>query len=393
MRILIGADTYAPDVNGAARFAHRLASGMADRGHDVHVVCPSADGQPATLGQDGPTVHRLRSVRYPFHPTLRACLPWQAATETCDVVKTLKPDLIHVQSHMVVGRGLVRAATSFERPLIATNHFMPENVFTYMPYLPPVLRHRAKRWLWRDLGAVFGAADLVTAPTPRAVELLRTQTGIDGLPVSCGIDLDRYRSGAAQAVQPGEPMILFVGRLDTEKRVQELVQAFAGLNPEHPARLEIVGDGQERQRLHHLITQLGVGDRVRMRGHVSDDDLLECYRRAAVFCMPGVAELQSLVTLEAMSAGKPVVAADAMALPHLVRPGKNGWLYQPGNTGELAMRLAALLDNPALARQMGEHSVRIAAGHALNATLDRFEELYAETLDRTSAGPVMVPAA
>lgn len=86
-----------------------------------------------------------------------------------------------------------------------------------------------------------------------------------------------------------------------------------------------------------------MADRVRFHGFVPEDDLVAAYARASVFCMPGIAELQSLVTLEAMAAGNPVIAADAMALPHLVRPGRNGWLFQPGNVGELATHLTTLL--------------------------------------------------
>lgn len=393
MKILFGADTYLPDVNGAARFTDRLTRGLARRGHDVHVVCPSVDGRPATHRQDDVTVHRLRSVRYRFHETLRVCLPWQAAADTHEMVDAIRPDLVHVQSHIAVGRGLVRAAKICDRPLIATNHFMPENVFHYMPYLPRVFRRPAARWLWRDLGAVFTAADLVTAPTPCAVDLLRTEAGLEGLPVSCGIDPDRYRQDDTTAPVPDEPTILFVGRLDHEKRVDDLIRAFARLRPGLRARLEIVGDGQERARLEQLSQELGVGDRVWMRGHISDTELLATYTRAAVFCMPGVAELQSLVTLEAMSAATPVVAANALALPHLVHPGENGWLYQPGDAGELAMRLATLVHDFRLRTRMGERGAEIAAKHGLEATLDQFEELYATLVTPSIERLTMAPAA
>ena len=92
--------------------------------------------------------------------------------------------------------------------------------------------------------------------------------------------------------------------------------------------------------------------------------------------MPGIAELQSLVTLEAMASGTPVVAADAMALPHLVRPGRNGWLYTPGDVPELTTRLVALLSDAALRRRMGAASLDIVAEHTIVATLDTFEGLY-----------------
>jgi glycosyltransferase involved in cell wall biosynthesis len=211
-------------------------------------------------------------------------------------------------------------------------------------------------------------------------------------PVSCGIDSDRYLQAAerAAATGTGEPTILFVGRLDPEKRIDELIMAYAKLPEQVGARLEIVGDGEQRRTLEHLAAGLGVGDRVIFRGRISDDELLAAYGRATVFCMPGIAELQSLVTLEAMSAGKPVVAANAMALPHLVQSGHNGWLYTPGDVGELAMRLSTLITDPDLCHRMGRHSREVIAQHDLGATLDRFEQIYQTA---TARMPVLLQAA
>jgi glycosyltransferase involved in cell wall biosynthesis len=83
-----------------------------------------------------------------------------------------------------------------------------------------------------------------------------------------------------------------------------------------------------------------------------------------------------------MAAGLPVIAADAMALPHLVRPGRNGWLYTPGDVPELTTRLAALLADADTRRRMGSASREIVAAHAIDATLDRFEGIYEQVLGR-----------
>ncbi len=378
LRILIGAETYPPDINGAARFAERLAGGLAARGHEVHVAAPSPTGPAGTEHHGGVTVHRLRSHRYPMHPAFRVCLPWEAYPASAALLDTLDPDVVHVQAHFVVGRGLVRAAHRSGRPLVATNHFMPENLAGHSP-IPHILRGVAFGWAWRDLGHVFGHAAVVTAPTPRAVELLVRRAGLAAaVPVSCGIDVERYRD-APQA--PGAvPSVLFVGRLDQEKRVDELIRAFAALPTGLPGELEIIGDGARRAGWTALAEGLGLGGRVRFRGFVREEELLDAYARAAVFVMPGVAELQSLATLEAMAAGTPVVAADAMALPHLVRPGRNGWLYPPGDVPELTARLAALLADAPLRARMGAASREMVAEHAIGATLRTFEGIYSRVL-------------
>jgi phosphatidylinositol alpha 1,6-mannosyltransferase len=377
VRILLGADTFAPDVNGAARFAERLATGLAGRGHEVHVAAPSPTGPAGTEGFGDVTVHRVRSHRYPWHENFQVCLPWQAGPATADILRRVRPDVVHVQAHFVVGRGL--AAAAGDVPLVATNHFMPENLFAHAR-VPELLRSAAARWAWRDVRNVFGRADALTAPTPRAVELLTGATGLPATAISCGIDAERYAGGVERP-----DTVLFVGRLDQEKRVDELLRAVA-LVP--GARLEVVGDGTERAAWHRLADELGIADRVVWHGFVSEEDLVAAYRRCAVFCMPGIAELQSLVTLEAMAAGKPVVAADAMALPHLVRPGRNGWLFPPGDVDALAVRLRALLSDADTRRRMGAASHEIVGHHALATTLDAFEGLYARVAHRTPAAPL-----
>jgi glycosyltransferase involved in cell wall biosynthesis len=234
------------------------------------------------------------------------------------------------------------------------------------------------RWAWRDLAKVYGQADALTAPTPRAVQLLEQAGGLPGaVSVSCGLDLTRYRRAE---LQHDPPTVLFVGRLDEEKRVDELLRALATVPPTVSVRAEVIGDGSKRAELEELAQHLGIAGRVRFRGFVAEGELVDAYAAADVFCMPGVAELQSLATMEAMAAGLPVLAADAMALPHLVRPGRNGWLYPPGDIAVLAGRLTALLTDPALRRRMGAASRDAVAAHDIDRTLDAFESIYEQVV-------------
>ncbi|MDN5749152.1 MAG: glycosyltransferase [Pseudonocardia sp.] len=380
LRILIGAETYAPDVNGLSRFSSRLAAGLAERGHEVHVVCPSHDGPPDVRVEDGVTMHTLRSHRWFSHPTFRVTLPWPARGWTRDVFAEIAPDVLHVQGHFPVGRGLVHAARAAGTPIVATNHFMPENLVGHAR-VPRLLQGPVTRLGWWDMNLIYRHADVVTAPTPRAVELLEKATGMTGsFAVSCGIDAARYRGDKPDASTT--PTVLFVGRMDQEKRVDELLRAFAALPAGTEANLEIIGEGVMREEWTGLAAELGIGARTRFRGFVDEDELVAAYRRAAVFCMPGIAELQSIVTLEAMAAGTPVIAADAMALPHLVRPGRNGWLFTPGDVPELTTRLAALLGDAEMRRRMGAASRELVTKHELGTTLGTFEGIYERLLGR-----------
>lgn len=380
MKILLGSDTYPPDVNGAARFTQRLANGLRGRGHEVHIVCPSDTGPMKVETQpDGVLVHRVRSVKWPLHEKFRICMPWHTRPEIAALLRALQPDVVHPQAHFLVGRYLTIEASKQGFPLLATNHFMPENLVDQVR-IPRRAQRLAARLAWQDLARVFRRARIITAPTPRAVELLRTQAGLDGArAISCGIDADGYAAATARSDANDTLNVLFVGRLDQEKRVNELIDAFAALPAGINARLEIVGDGTLREQWKARAAKLG--ERVTFHGFISEDDLLAAYGRCDVFVMPGVAELQSLVTLEAMSAGKPVIAANAMALPHLVHSGRNGWLYTPGEVGELTMRLATLLQDAELRQRMGAQSREIVRAHSIERTLDAFEALYRDLVD------------
>lgn len=381
MKILIGHDTYPPDVNGAARFTERLAIGMLGRGHEVHVIAPSTTGRAFTEEQDGIIVHRMPSHRYPLVDQFQICMPWEVAGRINRILDEVKPDVVHIQGHFLITRLLSKRARDRGIPLVATNHFMPENLVELVK-IPQAVRDWVSRMAWRDAATVLGRAQVVTAPTPRAVELLASSAGLPGgLAISCGIDAPKYARATSRAATHDVPNVLFVGRLDQEKRVDELIRAFAMLPADLPARLEIVGDGSHREEWKTLAQKVGVADRTVFHGFISEDDLLEAYGRCDVFVMPGVAELQSLVTLESMAAGKPVIAANAMALPHLVHPEENGYLFEPGNVAELAGHLETLLRNPRLRAELGQQSRVIAGRHALGVTLDRFESLYAGVIN------------
>lgn len=388
LRILVGAETFSPDVNGAARFADRLSTGLAARGHEVHVVAPSPDGPARVERRDGVVVHRMTSRRFPGLDAMRVCAPWEVGAEVRDVYERVRPDVVHTNGHMSLGRAVVHTAKRTGVPLVATNHLMPENVVGYLP-IPESMHEQFAQWLYRDLGRVYSHADIVTAPTPRAVDLITRRAGLTGaMAVSNGIDTEAYERarGALAAERGGEPTILFVGRLNQEKRVDELIRAFARIAPDVPGRLEVVGDGERRAAWERLAAQLGVAGRVRLRGFLSDAELLDAYARADLFCMPGIAELQSIVTMEAMAARLPVVAADAMALPHLVRPGVNGELFSPGDVDGLARHLRALLTDPVLRARYGSASRELIQAHTMGATLGVFEAMYEKVTGRVPVG-------
>ena len=379
LTILIAADTYPPHVNGAAQFGYRLANGMTGRGHNVHVLAPRADtGRSFTEFRKEGTVHRLRSHGVFTHEYFRICFPWEIKKEISLLFDKVQPDVVHIQSHYMIGEHVLYEAERRGIRIVATNHFMPENLNPFLPF-PQWFKDIIGKISWKDMGKVMGKADVVTTPTPLAAKAMHQHAFLRKvLPLSNGIDSAAYELTPGEVIEPhAHPTVLFAGRLAEEKHVDVLIKAVAASPADLNVHLEIVGGGEMRPALESLVERLGLRDRVKFLGMASDEDLREAYIKADIFCMPGTAELQSLVTLEAMSASTPVLLADAMALPHLVRDGENGYLFTPNDSADLAEKLTRILRLPAEeVKAMGHASRCMVEPHSIQGTLQTFEDLY-----------------
>jgi glycosyltransferase involved in cell wall biosynthesis len=379
LTILIAADTYPPHINGAAQFGYRLAKGMTGRGHDVHVLaCRADNGKSFTEFRPEGTVHRLRSHGVPTHEYFRICLPWEIKKEISLLFDRVQPDVVHIQSHYMIGEHVLYEAVKRGVRIVATNHFMPENLNPFLPF-PQWFKDIIGKISWKDMGKVMGKADVVTTPTPLAAKAMHQHAFLRKvLPLSNGIDSAAYELQPGEQIEPHEhPTVMFAGRLAEEKHVDVLIEAVSKTPPELNVHLEIVGGGEVRSSLEDLVRRLRMTDRVKFLGLASDEELRRAYIQADLFCMPGTAELQSLVTLEAMSASTPVVLADAMALPHLVRDGENGYLFTPNDSDDLAKKITMVLELPADQRAaMGLASRQMVEPHSIEGTLQTFEDLY-----------------
>ncbi|WP_258070550.1 glycosyltransferase [Pseudoclavibacter sp. AY1F1] len=376
LKILIAGDTFTPNVNGAAKFTEHLASGMAARGHDVHVIVPAASRRHGTWTEeyDGQkvTAHRLRSHRWWAHDWLRYAPPWHIRAESERVVDEVRPDVVHFQSAVIIGRGVAIEAEKRGIRIIGTNHLMIENLVDHS-LLPQALRGIAASIWWKDARSTLGRASAITTPTRRAADFLEANGGIsDVLAISCGIRTSDYTFDFS----PRESKrILFVGRVTGEKKIDVLLRALTLLPSD--VGLDIVGGGDQKKNLQSLAKQLGLADRVTFHGYLSDQELRRMYTRASVFAMPSIAELQSIATMEAMASGQPVVAADAMALPHLVHDGENGFLFEPNNERDLADKLSQVLALSSSEREeMARAGLDLVRMHDIDRTLELFERLY-----------------
>ena len=415
MKIVIATAVYYPMANGVAVFAYNLASGMARRGHDVMVLCPSQTGKGHVEIQDGVKVVYLKSKKmhlyadqlHPIPPKKKFLgkeLPhvyykngfWISAMPAHQIKKALdkfKPDIIHGQGADPVGLAAMSYARKHCIPLVTTEHNMPD-VFTGPLKLPKPVKKPVNALLATYFVSQQKRSDYVTMPTQLAIDDLITEKREKKFKapveaVSNGVDLSAFKSGPADSRVlkkyhlPNEYM-LYVGRVDPEKQLSFVIKAFAKAINEAPnARFVVVGDGVDKANLEKLAKKLKLGNSIIFLGRVLPPDVYDIYRGGMFFATASEIETQGIVLIEAAATGLPLVAVDKGAVADICKNGENGFLCGPKDVDALAAGMVKLFNDKDLRKKYSVRSLELAQKHDITNTLTRFEEIYTEVLNNS----------
>lgn len=380
MNILFVSDSYYPHVNGVYHFVCRIAPLLRERGHRVAVIAPAEGYEFNKKVIDTIDVYGVPSLPVLPYPKMRIPIGLFLGATIRKVVKGFQPDVIHVQDHFVLSREVIKLSRQLNIPVIGTNHFMPENLTTYLPYRR--LRRMAAQRMWSQFSKVYNQVSLVTTPTETAASMIRPKLSVEVIAVSSGIDLSLFTpAGGVSDVRmkyrlPPGPLLLFVGRLDPEKNVEQILRAVKLAGELAEFTLVVAGRGMRSAALIEMARQLQIGDRVVFTGFVADEDLPNLYRASRCFIIASEAELLSLATLQALATGLPVIAVNAGALHELVKDNVNGFLFAPGDVACMSRCITRLMSNQGLCAQMSEKSLQIAPSHDLKHAADVFESIY-----------------
>jgi glycosyltransferase involved in cell wall biosynthesis len=369
LRLLLVVDSL--EVGGAERQVVDLAVALRRSGYVLTVACSVAGDLSGALEEAGvpvrPLLRRLAKRR------LSLAYAWGLRW----LLNREQFDLVHAHIYASVAAAAI-ATLGMGVPLVITEH-------TEASWQTWRARW-VSRWVYRRV------EHIIAVSTPIRRRLIERDDVhpdlITIVPNAVVSTSERHGSAPLPAELRKRPLVGVVARLQPEKGVANFLKGVTRVAPHFPeAHFVVAGDGPLRQELVALAEDLNLSKRVHFLGFQSDASAL--MRSLDVLVVPSLTEGSPLVTLEAMTAGVPVVASAVGGIPDQIRHDKEGLLVPPGDTGAIGDALLTLLRDPDLARRLGHAGRRRTASEFSHATMVRqIEDVYRDVLGRSTAQSV-----
>ena len=351
-----------PLAGGAEIHLHEIFGRLAQRGHDITLLCGGWDGAAPRTRLDGIAVERV-GTRYTFPFLARAAYRRRLSARPFDL-------LIEDVNKIPLG------TTRWGGPPVVV---LVPHLFGGTAFQELAAPLAAAVWLAeRPLGRVYRGAPFQAISESTAADL-----GARGIPrasvvvIHPGIDTVGYTPRAASRAPA--PVFAYLGRLKRYKGVHHVVRAFAALR--HPgATLEIAGAGDYRPALERLSASLDLGDRVRFLGRIGEEEKRELLRRAWALVFASPKEGWGITNLEAAASGTPVVASNSPGIRESVRDGETGYLVPHGDTEAMASAMRRLAADPSLVSRLGAQARTFAESFTWERAADETERHLLEVL-------------
>lgn len=358
MRILVvnWQDRENPHAGGAELHLHEVFGRIARDGHEVDLLCSGFDGAAPETTIDGMRVFRV-GTRFTFPLHARRGYERLVAARPYDVVVE---DLNKIPLYM--------RRWNPPRLVVLTHHLF--GVTAFREESVPVA---AATWLAeRPLAAGYAGTPFEAVSQSTRDDLIRR-----GIPAGTirvihnGVDIESLTPDSNE--RSTLPLFSYLGRLKKYKRVDLVIRAFALLD-RPDARLEIAGKGDDRDRLEGLVSKLGLDDRVRFLGYITEAQKRDLLRRSWATVLASPKEGWGISNLESAACGTPVVAADSPGIRESVIDGETGFLVPGSDVAAYAAAMRGLVESPDLVRTLGANARRFAETFT-------WERAAAETLD------------
>lgn len=391
MRIALFSDNFYPELSGISSSIIQTSKELAKRGHIIRFYAPRHPKKSYDV------------IKMPFEEIRLgdrisierfASLPFAAGTGQGRIVvptgfrsfsiKKFRPDILH--AHLIFGTGLeaVIASRVIGAPLIGTNHTPITEFVRYGPIKTEWFKKLALKYnSW-----FYNKCEFVSSPAQAVLTEMETY-GFHAphKVVSNPLDLDTFKPEPKRKKELKEKYgfsgftILYAGRLAEEKRIDLILQAAAEAKKELPdITVSLCGKGAAEESLRKMAKDLGIEKAIIFTGFLeTNKELAEVYNASDVFSIMSPAESQSLVAMQGLATGLPVVSARAWGLAeYLSRAG--GILVEPGDWRALTKQFIKLHNDANLRKELGAQGEKFVQQFSAPEIAGQWEKIYEETI-------------
>jgi glycogen synthase len=344
MKVLSFFELFWPYIGGGEVFGAKLMSDLQHYGHEVAVIT-SHDylDLPDEAHHNGTPIYRL-----PFRAALKSGNIHQIA-ELCQRVKRMKqsfkPDLIHINAVCPVSMLHLRTADVQQAPVVVRMN--QESLVDELDKSDTLTRQVLESADW-----ICCVSSAVLAKLQSLLPAINSRSSV----IHNGVELPEI---LVDPLPVQVPRFLCLGRMVPAKGFDLALSALASIAPRYPkVRVVIAGDGPERAKLEHQVTQLELNRMVEFVGWVEPHEVLPLISNSSIVLMPSWREGLPTVALQAGLMGRSVIATRAGGLPEIVLHNQTGLLCEKGDSGGIADAMAYLLDHPERAFEMGQAARR-----------------------------------
>ncbi|NUN11924.1 glycosyltransferase [Candidatus Micrarchaeota archaeon] len=377
MNIGFFTDTYLPNIDGVVTSILNYRGELERKEHKVFIF--SSGDKQAIKNNHDPRVFFYDSIKFPPYPQYKLALFPFTAKAKC---KENEIELIHCHAMASMGLAAIKTANDLDLPLVGTFHTLIPNAFKLIS---------KKKWVndiastisWKAIKAFYKPFDVVTCPT-KTISNLMAEEGIKSVVVPTAVDTNRFTTELDKQVirkifkiDKDEKIILTTGRVSAEKNLEVVVNAAELLLKERKAKFIISGDGPFKEELLKLVDDKGLKDNFIFTGFVEATELPFMYAASDCFVTASTFETQGLALLEAMACGKPVIGANAMAIPEAIDENKNGFLFQPFDALECSQKIIKVLDASAEDyKKMSANARKTAEKYSIEKSTEKLLDAY-----------------
>ncbi|MGF3554983.1 MAG: glycosyltransferase [Thermoplasmatota archaeon] len=386
MRILLATESYFPNIDGGAVAQHNLAHALKKRGHIVGIIAPSFSYKSKIEKDDGTIIYRTKAVKLLGYMNGRYFFSLFPFFEVRKIIKKFKPDIINICSPYPISICVLLWARKYNIPLIGSIHILPQNMLA--PFSNLKIYNILKKYSWRYLVYFFNLFDMVTIPTKTGLNMYKKRgLKTEIISISNGLKTEVFNphnNGEYLRKRfnlPDKKIVLFTGRINEEKNLDVLIKAIPFVIEKIDAHFLLCGSGGEyKKSLMNLAKELGVEKNTTFIDFLDWKDYPNIYSIADVFAIPSESELQSIVTLEALASGLPVVVVNKGALPELASL-NNGFVFEPKDSRQMADYIVKILMDEKLKKDMGLNSLKLIKKHSMDFVAHQFEKTYEKVID------------